>query len=210
MNAILSASGLKFKNLIEYPPIEIPAGKATFITGESGSGKSTLLRLFNATASPSAGAILFQGRDLSGMNTVALRREVLLASQNVFLFDGTIRENFEQFYDYRDEKCPGEAEISGYLSLCCADFPPDARCETLSGGEKQRVFLAIHLSLSPKVLMLDEPTSALDEGTANRLFTQLKGHCAEKGITWIVVCHDQKLVEAYADDIIRLTRRAGA
>lgn len=153
---------------------------------------------------------MYEGCDILGMDTVGLRREVLLASQNVFLFDGTIRENFEQFYDYRDEQCPGEAGISGYLALCCADFPPDARCETLSGGEKQRVFLAIHLSLSPKVLMLDEPTSALDEATAGRLFSQIKAHCAEKGITLVVVCHDRKLVDAYADQVIALEKKVSA
>ncbi len=210
MNAILSASGLKFKDLIEYPPIHISREKATFVTGESGSGKSTLLKLLNATVSPSAGTILYEGNDIADLDTVLLRREILLSSQSVFLFDGTIRENFELFYEFRDEKCIAEDEMRGFLALGSADFPLDTRCETLSGGERQRVFLAIHLSLKPKVLMLDEPTSALDEGTSNRLFTLLKVHCAENRMTLIVVCHDQKLVDTYADEVVRLSRKVGA
>ena len=210
MNAVLSAAGLKFKDLIEYPPIEIARERAVFVTGESGSGKSTLFKLFNATISPSAGTILYDGTDIGGLDAVKLRREILLAAQGVFLFDGTIRENFGQFYDFREEARIGEDEMRRVLALCCADFPPDTRCETLSGGERQRVFLAIHLSLKPKVLMLDEPTSALDEDTSNRLFTQLKAHCAEMRMTLAVICHDQKLVEAYADDVIRLSRKVSA
>lgn len=210
MQAILSANGLRFRDLIEYPPIEIATAKATFLTGESGSGKSTLLKLLNATAAPSAGVILYEGADVEGMDTVRLRREVVLAAQNVFLFDGTIRENFNQFYAFRDEPLIGETDMNRYLALCCADFPLEARCETLSGGERQRVFLAIHLSLRPKVLMLDEPTSALDEATSFRLFANVKTWCAENGTTLVAVSHDQKLVDAFADEVIRLSGRMSA
>lgn len=210
MNAILSATGLKFLDLIAYPPIEINPAKATFLTGESGSGKSTLLKLLNATAAPSAGVILYEGSDVEGLDTVKLRREVVLAAQGVFLFDGTIRQNFDQFHDFRDEPPIGEEEIKRCLALCCAEFPPETRCETLSGGERQRVFLAIHLSFKPKVLMLDEPTSALDEATAFRLLTNVKAWCAENGTTLVAISHDQKLVEAFADEVIRLVGRANA
>ncbi len=210
MNAILSANGLKFRDLIAYPPIEIKPAVATFLTGESGSGKSTLLKLLNATAVPSAGVILYEGLDVEGMDTLRIRREVVLAAQNVFLFDGTIRQNFDQFYDFRDEPPIGEVDLKRFLALCCADFPPDARCETLSGGERQRVFLAIHLSLKPKVLMLDEPTSALDEATSFKLFSNVKTWCAENGTALIAVSHDQKLADAFADEVIHLAGRAGA
>lgn len=210
MDAILSATGLRFKDLIEYPPIEIKPLKATFLTGESGSGKSTLLKLLNATAAPSKGVILYEGSDVEGMDTVRLRREVVLVAQSVFLFDGTIRQNFDQFYDFRDDAPIGEADMNRCLALCCAEFPPETRCETLSGGERQRVFLAIHLSFKPKVLMLDEPTSALDEATAFKLFSNVKAWCAENGTTLVAVSHDRKLVDAFADEVIILAGRAGA
>ena len=210
MNAILAATGLKFKDIIDYPPVSILRGRATFVSGESGSGKSTLFRLLNATASPSAGAILYEGNDIADMDTVQLRREIILASQSVFLFDGTIRENFEQFYDFRDETPINDEKIRAYLALCCANFPLESRCETMSGGERQRIFLAIHLSLAPKVLMMDEPTSALDEITSNQLISQIKAYCANCGTTLIMICHDRTLVDAYADEVIRLVKKVNA
>ena len=69
MQFILSADGLMFQTLIKYPPIEIPQAQTTFISGDSGSGKSTLFKLFNATVSPSKGTILYQGKNISAIDT---------------------------------------------------------------------------------------------------------------------------------------------
>ena len=207
MQSILSVQGLMFQTLIEYPTIEIPQTETTFIRGDSGSGKTTLFKLLNATISPSKGMILYQGQNIMDIDTVRLRREVLLVSQNVFLFDGTIRDNFAQFFNYREEVLIDESRMSYFLDLCCVDFALDAKCETLSGGERQRVSLAIHMSLSPTVLMLDEPTSALDESTAHRMLQQVKAFCQQNQITLLVICHDSQIVEAFADKIITLERR---
>ena len=207
MQSILSAQDLMFQSLIEYPPIEIPQAETTFIRGDSGSGKSTLFKLFNATVSPSKGMILYQGKNIMDIDTVRLRRDVLLMSQNVFLFDGTIHHNFAQFFNYREDVLIDESRMNHFLHLCCADFALDTACKTLSGGERQRVSLAIHMSLSPTVLMLDEPTSALDENTAHRMLQQVKAYCQQNHITLLVICHDSKIVEAFADKIITLERR---
>ena len=207
MQFILSADGLMFQTLIKYPPIEIPQAQTTFISGDSGRGKSTLFKLFNATVSPSKGTILYQGKNISAIDTVCLRREVLLASQSVFLFDGTIRNNFAEFFKYRELAAIDESAINRFLHICCAYFPLDTACETLSGGERQRVFLAIHMALSPTVLMLDEPTSALDEGTAHRMMHQVKVYCQQNQITLLVICHDSQMVKAFADKVIILERR---
>lgn len=206
MGVIITASNLKFMNLIEYPNISINSGRATFICGESGCGKSTFLKLLNATLSPSEGTISFCGKNIDSVNSIELRREVLLVSQNVFLFDGTIKQCFELYYEYREEKIISDNEIEKYLKLCCIDFPLDTRCETMSGGERQRVFIAICISFMPKMLMLDEPTSALDSATANRLLTQIKEFCKNE-ITLIVICHSKELVDAYADELIVLDKR---
>jgi putative ABC transport system ATP-binding protein len=155
MDAILTATNLTFLDKLRFPDIRIKQGSATFICGESGTGKTTLLRLFNATATPAEGQILFDGQDIAEMDTIALRRQVLLAGQKVYLFDDTIQGNFEAFYAYRGEECIGRDEMTECLRLCCIEFPLTARCQPLSGGEKQRVFLAIHLSMKPAVLMLD-------------------------------------------------------
>lgn len=207
MEALIQTTKLRCLDRIEYPPLVILEGGATFVTGESGSGKSTLFRLFNGTLTPQEGAIVYQGQEIKTRDTIALRRDVLLASQEVFLFDGSIAENFAQYYDYRETACPTPEAMQGYLSLACAEFPLDSRCETMSGGERQRVFLAICLSFEPRVLLLDEPTAALDDETANRFFQQVKAFAAEKGMTLLVICHNQGLVAQYADRCIHLEGR---
>ncbi|SHK06815.1 putative ABC transport system ATP-binding protein [Hathewaya proteolytica DSM 3090] len=206
MENIIKATGLKFLELVNYPDMCIKRGKMTFICGESGCGKSTFLRLINNTENSSGGFIEYDGRKIQDIDTIKLRREVLLASQEVYLFEGTIRDNFQQYYNYRGEQCIDEVNMKEYLSICCADFPLDTRCEIMSGGERQRVFMAICLSFMPKVLMLDEPTAALDEATSIKYFHNVKKFCGEHGITVIAICHNPKMVEIYADECITLER----
>lgn len=206
MNPILSSERLNFKGILEFPPLAIGTGKTTFITGRSGSGKSTLFKLFNGIYSPDAGEVYYQGTAISKLDTIALRREVLLVSQIVFLFAGTIKENFAAFYDYRELPVISDAEMVRFLQLCCADFPLNALCNTMSGGERQRIYLAICLSFQPKVLMLDEPTSALDGETANRFLERLCTFARETAMTLLIISHDPSLAAKYGDQIIDITQ----
>lgn len=204
MKPILKTCGLIFNNMIAYPDVEIASGQATFVVGKSGSGKSSLLKLFNGVLSPSAGKIFYEGRDIEETDTIALRRDVLLAGQSVFLFDGNIRGNFEKFYEYRELPALSDEEIARYMSICCADFPLDKNCTSMSGGEKQRIFLAVCLSFSPRVLMVDEPTAALDGSSAEKLIGNLIAYGKEKGMTMVIVSHDQSLTEKFAEKVIVL------
>jgi len=207
MDIILSVNNLNFKDIISYPKIEIERNKATFICGQSGCGKSTLLKLFNVTASSTKGEITYNGNLIDSLDSIELRKEITLVSQTVFLFDGTIEDNFNQYYMYRSLPALSAKDMKKYLSLCCADFDLETKCETMSGGERQRVFVAICLSFMPKVLMLDEPTSALDESTAKRFFTNIKYYCSDNNITLIVISHDKGLANVFADNIVKLEKR---
>lgn len=206
---LIQTTRLQYLDILNYPEISIPAHQTVFLTGESGCGKSTLLKLFNGTLDVSRGTIWYCGGDIAGMDTIVLRKQVLLASQEVFLFDGTIRENFKMYGEFREEACPGEEKMKEFLYVCCGEFDLDSRCEVMSGGERQRVFLAICLSFLPRVLMLDEPTAALDEATADVFFTRLKNFAAGNGITLIIICHNPRLVERFADKVITLKRGGG-
>ncbi len=201
---LFTIKNVRFKDSISYNHILIKEGITTFICGKSGSGKSVLLKLLNASITAESGEILYQEKPIMEYDTIALRREVTLVSQNVFLFDDTIRNNFARFYSYREEKLLEDTEISKYLRLCMANFPLDVNCRELSGGERQRVFIAICLSFMPKVLMLDEPTSALDQATSNTLMSNLKEHCLKHGMTMIAITHDKALAQQYADAIVDL------
>lgn len=202
-NIILEAKSLRF-NVINYNDIKIPENKATFIVGKSGTGKSTLLRMFNGTLSPDSGKVFYSGKDINEIDTIALRREVLLISQSVYLFDISIEENFRQFCGYRDLTPPSEEEMKFFLDLCCVPFSLDSDCTTMSGGEKQRVYIAIFLSFKPKVLMLDEPTSALDRQNSISVMENILSFCRKKGITVAVVSHDGSLTDKFAENIITL------
>lgn len=201
---LFSARNVCFKGIVQYPDIDIEEGRATFISGESGCGKSSLLRLISGVTSPDAGEITYRGKPVADYDPVGLRREVLLCSQASYLFDTDVDENFAKYYGYRDLPAPTPEQIRPYLGVCAFDMPGNTPCHTMSGGERQRVFTAICLSLRPKVLMMDEPTSALDDTTANKMLSNIKIFCAEHGITLIVVSHNAALVQAYADDIITL------
>lgn len=202
--SLFSLTNVTFKNIIKYPQIDIKPNKTTFICGKSGTGKSTLLKLLNTSLSSDSGEILYNGRPIESYNTIVLRKEIMFVSQTLFLFDTTIGNNFFEFYSYREQTPLNNEKIKEFSKLCLADFPADTNCREMSGGERQRVFIAICLSFLPKVLMLDEPTSALDDHTSRKLMENLKCYCKENDITLIVITHDILIAEQYADEIISL------
>lgn len=206
---VLSTKNLKFQDFLSYPNVEILGEKCTFLMGESGCGKSTLFKLMNATLSYSQGSIEYEGRNIEKWDTIDLRREILLTSQEIYLFEGTIEDNYRKYYEFREKECISKVQMEDYLSICCAPFPLESRCEVLSGGERQRVFTAICISFLPKVLLMDEPTAALDEVTSHKFFKQIKDFCQEQHITLVVICHNSHLVDEYADYVVALDARYG-
>ena len=203
--SLFKLENVNFKDVALYPDLEIKQGTTTFIRGESGTGKSTLLKLLNGVFTPTTGHIFYEDKELSTYDSIELRRNVLLVGQAAVLFDEqSIKDNFSIFFDYRDLEVPSEDEIINYLTICSIDLPLENDVYQLSGGEKQRVFIAIHLALGFDVLMLDEPTSALDVKNAHALLTNVKEFCKKAGKTLIVVSHDQEIIEKFADDVITL------
>ena len=195
-----------FGGILEYPHVEIRDQGITFIQGASGAGKSTLLKLLNGSLSPERGVIYYRGEDIGKMDTIKLRQEVILIAQNVYLFDKSIRENFHEFYAYRDLPAPDDETMRKHLRLCDADFRLEDSCVTMSGGERQRIFIAICISFMPRAILMDEPTSALDTGTSERLLHNLRTFCQDNHMAMVVVSHDETLAEKYADDIITIER----
>ena len=204
---LFTLKDVNYKDILFYPNLAIESGGATFVVGESGSGKSTLLKLLNGTISANSGEILYNNVPITDIDPIELRRQVLLGGQNVFLFDGTIKQNFDSFFKYRDLPPLSDNEVLPYLNITHLNFPPNNPCATLSGGERQRVFIAVCLALKPKVLLLDEPTAALDDTTADTVLRNLKDFAAANGITLVIISHSQKLIETQADRIIKLEKR---
>lgn len=196
--------GMKFLDIITYPEIRIEEGKFTFITGDSGCGKSTLLKLINKTALPSAGEVKCYDSELVKLPILEYRKEVLLVPQEVYLLDKTVEENFAFYYDMRDENPPDEETMQKFLHLASLDVSTEADCRRLSGGERKRVFLAIFLSFTMRVLLLDEPTTYLDFECGKKVLENIKAFADEKKLTVVCVSHNRVLSELMGDYCIRL------
>ena len=199
---IFTTENLSFENFLNYGNIKISSEGVSFILGKSGSGKSTLLKLLNATLSPSSGEIYFNERNIKTIDKLELRKNIILTNQRLYLFKGNIKDNFKTYYNYLNRKLPDDFYIENCLNICQIEFSLDKSTENLSGGEKQRIFNAIALSLNPKVLMLDEPTSALDYKTSVKFFNDIILYSKEKNIKLIVITHEDELVENFADEKI--------
>lgn len=198
---------LRFENvkfIKEYDDFTINKNEIVFVVGKSGSGKSTLLKLINNTLQMKSGSIFYKDTNILNIKPVELRRNIMMTSQENFLFDMTIKENFHEFYKLRDLENLTDDEIVKFLKIADFDVDVNLDVEKLSGGEKQRVFLAIALSMRPAVLLLDEPTSALDSSTAFNMMKNIVDYCKNNDITLVVVSHARNLVDEFADKTIDL------
>ncbi len=194
---------------ISYPPIRIYKNTTTIIQGESGTGKSTFFALCNGMCTPQGGTILYKGKDISAWDVLALRREILVATQKPFLFSHSVQENFEKFYAYREEICISPEKMQNYLKLCQLTLPLDTPCDILSGGEKQRLFMAICLSFLPQMALLDEPTAALDNKTASAFMHHINDFAQKHAMTLVIITHDASLHKG-ADQVITFKKTVSA
>jgi putative ABC transport system ATP-binding protein len=206
-STLFKANNLIYKSNLIYNNITIEKGKVSFITGESGSGKSTFLKLLNNSISPISGELLYNGKALEEYDPITLRQEVSLISQEPFLFDGSILDNFKIFYSLRQLPMPEKEYIKFITELCLVNVPLDQTTSTLSGGERQRVYICIFLSFCPKVILLDEPTSALDEENSFKVMRNIINFCKEKDIEMVIVSHDKKIVQSFSENKIEIIKR---
>ena len=185
----------------------IPGGRLTFLLGPSGAGKSTLLDLLLRLAEPTAGKILANGRPASEFNLSQWRRCFGYVSQEVTLFNGTIRMNL-QFAkpDATDAEIVEMCRLAGADAFIASlplgyDTVVGDRGHSLSGGQRKRVAIARALMNKPSVLILDEATSAFEQSLETEILTSI-AH-ALPGLTLIQVTHRPQAA-AKADWLIAL------
>lgn len=195
---------VKFKDILDISSLLIEKNKITSIVGQSGSGKSTLLKLFNKMLSPDSGRILFNGVDLKSINSIDLRRRVVMLSQNPGIFRGSIRDNLLIGLKYSEKKLASEEDMLKVLKKVILKKSLDEDSKNLSGGEKQRLALARMLLMDPDILLLDEPSSALDEKTESLIIDRLVGHSRENSKALIMVTHSKKVANTFSDTVVEL------
>ena len=223
-----AAAALSIKNLSkEYTrgkpvlrdiSLDFAARGFTAVIGPSGTGKSTLIRCINRLVEPTAGAILFQGRDLVKLSGRALRearRGIGMVFQEYNLVERlTVMENLltgrlgyvaplkawlRRFPQFDIDEAFDLLDVVGLSGFA------NQRADSLSGGQRQRVGIARAVMQQPKLVLADEPTSSLDPKTSVEIMTLMRDLGTAKGIPIIVNMHDVELARRFADRIIGMS-----
>ena len=210
MGAIITTSGLcrDFKigdgsivSALKNVNIEIEQGKLTILRGRSGSGKTTLINILGALDKPTAGSVMFDGRDITKLperKRDELRRyEMSFVFQSVALMSSmNAYENVE--FGLRLSKFPyGERDkrVREVMRSVGLEKRMFHRPSEMSGGEQQRVAIARAIAHDPKVVFADEPTAELDTATALHVVKLFKELVAEQGMTIIMTTHDPSMID---------------
>jgi tungstate transport system ATP-binding protein len=180
------------RTVLRIDSLQIQPGEIFALVGPSGAGKSTLLRLLGMIEQPSQGqvAITLDGRTVTSSNaSIAERRRLAMVFQRPVLISASVRANIAFGLRIRGHRnCTAKVEQAldrvSLLSLI------DAKANTLSGGEMQRVAVARALVLEPQVLLLDEPTANLDPYNVRVIEDRIREQHQHHGTTMVLVTHN--------------------
>ena len=193
------------KAVISDLSLKLRAGSTVALVGPSGGGKSTICNLIPRFYNVQSGSITVDGVNVMDITLDSLRRNIGMVSQNVFLFDGTIRDNIAYARpDASDEEiieAAKKANIHDFILTLDDGYDTEVgeRGVKLSGGQRQRISIARVFLKNPKLLILDEATSALDNVTEMQIQASLEE--LSRGRTVIVVAHRLSTVKN-ADEIV--------
>ncbi|MEI7750334.1 MAG: cell division ATP-binding protein FtsE [Candidatus Moraniibacteriota bacterium] len=198
-----------------YPALDglhltILPGEFVTLVGASGAGKSTLLKLIYAEETPTSGAVLFNGRDLTAINRKHLpyyRRNIGTVFQDFKLLpQKTAYENIAYALEVYGKPTEDiQNEVPQILELVGLEGKAGNLPKQLSGGEQQRVAIARALILQPKIIIADEPTGNLDPVSAEGIISLLL-EINQLGTTVILATHNQGLVDKIGRRVILLDR----
>jgi putative ABC transport system ATP-binding protein len=206
----LYATGTVEVTALRDVTLSIDRGRFVGVTGASGSGKSTLVNLLGGLDSPSSGTIRVEGRLISDLS----KKELALYRRNTI---GMIFQSFNLVNAYtalenvafpllfagvaKKERRLRAKEVLRTVGL---EARADHRPTELSGGEQQRVAIARALVNEPRILLADEPTGNLDSKTSRQIVETLSGLNRHRGLTIVMISHEQDLLREFADEMICL------
>ncbi|MFZ7945781.1 ABC transporter ATP-binding protein [Neobacillus sp. 19] len=192
--------------------LTLQEGEVTALVGASGSGKSTLLTIAAGLQPASNGKVVFDGNNMTVMNSEQVRK--IRASKFGFVFQFahlvpflTVEEQLMLMLDVSESKMKKreqKKEIDKILNLVEMDHRKNAYPSSLSGGEKQRVAIARAIIHKPKVLFADEPTASLDSKRSKDVMALIRNLTKTLNITTLMVTHDEEML-SYADHIIKMS-----
>lgn len=188
---------------LECLDLTVEDGEMIAIIGKSGSGKSTLLNIIGGLEPPTAGTIQIDGKDISTMSEKEManyRKNKVgfvwqKSARNLFPYI-TVLQNVETSMLFRKESTSSKRKRAlELLESVGMETKANNYPNQLSGGEQQRVAIAVALANQPTILLADEPTGAVDTKTADQIFQLFRKLNSELGITIIIVTHDLTLAD---------------
>ncbi len=197
------------KPVLEDISFAVEAGMRVAVVGQTGAGKTTLVKLINRTYDVTRGRVLVDGVDVREWNLEALRQQISIIEQDIFLFSRTVAENIAFGKpDATREEIIAAAKLAQAHEFIMAfkdgyDTVLGERGVNLSGGQRQRLALARAFLTDPRILILDDATSAIDSETEDKI--QQAIFAASRGRTTFLITHRLSQIR-WADLIIVLRR----
>lgn len=206
MKRMLRLENIVVKNVLEIDSLMLEEDVIS-IEGQSGSGKSTVLRLLNNLDTPTSGTIYFHNKDIMEIDSLQLRKQIVMLPQSSVLFDGTIRDNLLIGLTYSGQEKIADNELEKVLHDLWVNKKLGTSVHDLSGGEQQRMALArILLLKEAKVYLLDEPSSDLDHQTTDHVLKTFVSQAKARNQQIIMVTHDTSVSKKFADTIINMDK----
>ena len=190
--------------------LSIRAGEMVGLVGPNGSGKTTLIKLVSGILKPSQGEIRLDGSSLSRLSRKSVARSLAIVPQQFHIpFAFTVGEvvtlgRIPFLKAFAEESKVDRQFVANALELVGISELKERRFDELSGGERQKVILAMALAQQPRLLLLDEPIVHLDIAHQVEILELVKGFNVEQGLTVIGAMHDLNLASLYFDRLILL------
>jgi ATP-binding cassette subfamily B protein len=201
--------GKKSENILSSVSFKVKSGQTVAIVGQTGAGKTSLVKLINRTYDISHGQVLVDGVDVRDWNLAALRSQISMIEQDVFLFSRSVSENiaFGKPDSTQDEieMAAKSAQADDFIQTFDKGYQTvvGERGVTLSGGQRQRLALGRAFLTAPHILILDDSTSAIDSATEDKIQRAISN--AARGRTTFIITHRLSQIR-WADLIIVLRK----
>jgi len=188
---------------------KVKPGQTVAIVGQTGAGKTSLVKLINRTYDTSQGQVLVDGVDVRDWNLAALRSQISMIEQDIFLFSRSVSENIAfgkpESTQSEIEAAAESAQADDFIHSFDKGYETvvGERGVTLSGGQRQRLALARAFLTDPHILILDDSTSAIDSATEDKIQCAIAN--AARGRTTFIITHRLSQIR-WADLIIVLRK----
>lgn len=218
MSAILSVQGLSVQfgalKAVHDVSFEAQPGRITAVIGPNGAGKSSLFNLISGAIRPTAGAVRFEGEDVTGQAPHQLLANGLSRSFQItnLFFDLTVRENLRLAAQFLERgrglfrPLAHSTTASQRVDELLDQFDLRAKADELAGylshGEQRRLEIAVSLASRPRMLLLDEPTQGMSHTDTRETEALIRGLSRDHGLSILLVEHDVELVMQLSDHVV--------